>query len=528
MMRPTTSRLIRNEIRMLYNQFKQAITTPSMLLFYGVTIVGVFFVSMVISSLLNFAPLISQIGLQIEDVIDPGMFYAAFGVLSASSIVRGYFGLGPAAVITSEDENLLLPAPVRPHQIFLSRYTRRLIRKMAFVMIGLLAILPLLSSANMLFFSTAFILLCVMIFFETNYLLGSMSSYIRLYLEKRIKSPLRHGIVILLGLAFLLPTYPVFTSSFTAAFVFPSNSLVLVITEMTGVFSMGLPFLLGVFLQFMSFTICLLLTANICGYDYYELFSHAKGNEQNEGRFSKIIHGDIDFSNSRFSDPIIWIILKDFWSRLRSPLQIWKYVYAIIGTIFVLYLNLVHPIWFRPMLIPNNLSFAVVPAFILMMILLIQMSSVTSMLSFVDEKENVYLLKASPFKSKDIVLAKFLLSLIEVTIATIPACGFLIYILRIEGYLALITLAAPLVILFTSSGVAIGAYVPVITNDPKTLPVPLAFSYPIINLSLGAGMILLVAMFAESTLILFVLPAYTLGLSLLFLALSVRAINAYK
>jgi len=121
MMRPTTSRLIRNEIRMLYNQFKQAITTPSMLLFYGVTIVGVFFVSLVISSLLNFAPLISQIGLQIEDVIDPGMFYAAFGILSASSIIMGYFGLGPAAVITSEDENLLLPAPVKPHQIFLSR-----------------------------------------------------------------------------------------------------------------------------------------------------------------------------------------------------------------------------------------------------------------------------------------------------------------------------------------------------------------------------------------------------------------------
>ena len=163
-----------------------------------------------------------------------------------------------------------------------------------------------------------------------------------------------------------------------------------------------------------------------------------------------------------------------------------------------------------------------------MMILLVQMSSLTSMLSFVDEKENVYLLKASPFKSKDIVLAKFLLSLIEVTIAAIPACGFLIYILRIEGYLALITLVAPLVILFTASGVAIGAYVPVITNDPKTLPVPLAFSYPIINLSLGTGMILLVAMFAESTLILFVLPVYSIGLTLIFLALSVRATDAYK
>ncbi|MHA1614649.1 MAG: hypothetical protein ACTSYJ_07360, partial [Candidatus Thorarchaeota archaeon] len=74
----------------------------------------------------------------------------------------------------------------------------------------------------------------------------------------------------------------------------------------------------------------------------------------------------------------------------------------------------------------------------------------------------------------------------------------------------------------------IGAYVPVITNDPKTLPVPLAFSYPIINLSLGAGMILLVAMFAESSWILFVLPAYSIGLTLLFLTIAVLAIDAYK
>jgi len=528
MMNPTTSRLVRNEIRMLYNQFKQAIATPSMLLFYGITLAGVFFVSFVISSLLTFAPLISQVGFLIEDTIDRGMFFAAFGFLSATSVITGYFGLGPAQVITTVDENLLLPAPVKPHQIFLSRYFRRLVRKVGFLMIGLLATLPLLSSANIMFFSIFFILICVIVFFETNYFLGSMSSYVKVYFEKRIKSPLRHLVVILLGAAMLVPTFPLFISSFTVAFVFPSNALVLVITEMTGILSLGVPFLLGVALQFLAFTICLLVTASIFGYDYYEVFSASKGNEQLEGRFSKIIHGEVDFSNSRFSDPTIWIMLKDFWSRLRSPFQIWKYVYAIIGTVFVLYLNLVRPMWFRPFTVPNNLAFAIVPAFVLMMILLIQMSSVTSMLSFVDEKENVYLLKASPFKSKDIVLAKFILSLIEVGIAAIPACGFLIYILRIEGYLALITLAAPLVILFTASGVAVGAYVPVLTNDPKTLPIPLAFSYPVINLSLGSAMILLVAMFAESIWILIILPVYTLGLVLFFLAISVRAIDAYK
>jgi len=513
---------------MLFNQFKQAITTPSMLLFYGVTLFGVFFVSIVISSLLTFAPLVSQIGYLIEETIDRGMFFAAFGVLSASAVITGYFGLGPAAIITTEDESLLLPAPVKPHQLFLSRYVRRIVRRMSFVVIGLLAILPLLTSANFLFFSVVIALLCLIVFFETNYFLGALSSYVRLYLGKRIKSPIRHIVVVLLGVIMLVPTFPAFTASFSLAFVFPSNAFVLVITEMTGVFSLDIPFLLGVGLQILMFIICLLLTANICGYDYYELFSASKGNEQLEGRFSKIIHGEVDFSNSRFNDRTVWIMLKDFWSRLRSPFQIWKYVYAVVGTIFVLYLNIVRPDWFRPINVPHNLAFAIVPAFVLMMILMVQMSSVTSMLSFVDEKDNVYLLKASPFKSREIVLAKFLLSFLEVGMAAIPACGFLIYIMRIEGYLALITLAAPLTILFTATGVAVGAYVPVMTNDPKTLPVPLAFSYPIINLSLGTAMILLVAVFADSILVLFLLPAYVIGLTLLFLGIAVRAIDAYK
>jgi hypothetical protein len=209
-------------------------------------------------------------------------------------------------------------------------------------------------------------------------------------------------------------------------------------------------------------------------------------------------------------------------------MQIWKYVYAVVGTVFVLYLNIVRPIWFPAMLIPFHLSFALVPAFLLMMILFVQMASITSMLSFVDERDNVYLLKASPFKSGDIILSKYLLSVFEIAVAVIPACGFLIYFLHIEGYLAVITLVAPLSILFAATGSAIGAYVPVLTNDPKTLPVPLAFSFPVINLGLGAIMVFLVATFADSVLVMLVLPLYTLSLVFFFLALSVRALNAYK
>jgi hypothetical protein len=519
--------LFKNEVRMLYNQFKQTITTPSMLLFYIITIFGVFFVSMIISSVVTLAPVFYQMTAILDTFIDRGMLFAAFGLLSATSVVSGYFGLGPASGLTTIQENVLLPAPVLPYQVFLSNYVRRIIRKTIFVMLGLLAILPLLTAANLLFFNTSFLIISFIIFLESNYFLGAISSYIRISVERRTKSRLRYFVVVLLGALILLPAMPELTSSLNLSYIAPSNLFLLVFTEMTGLFSLDLNFILCFYFQFLIFMILLLFTATICNYEYYELFSLVKGQQETEGNFSRFARGEVDFSNTRFRDPMVWIMLKDFYSRLRSPYQIWKYVYAFVGTIFVVYLNLFHPDWFRSIQVPANLAFAVVPAFLLMMILLIQMSSVTSMLSFVDEKENVYLLKASPFKSRDVVLAKFLLSLFEVSIAAIPACGLLVYILRIEGYLALITLVAPMTILFTAIGTAIGAYVPVLTNDPRTLPVPLAFSYPIINLSLGAMMIFIVTLFANSQLILLFLPLYTISLTVLFLGIATKALNSY-
>jgi hypothetical protein len=497
-------------------------------MFYGITFFGILFVSSVISSLVAFAPLLWNLTGLIEESIDLWMIYAATAVISASSVVTGYFGIGPAAILTDTDESVMMSMPVKPHQLFLSRYGRRVIRKISFIFLGLLAVLPLLDSAGLLFINAITVIIIVIVFLETNYLLGAISSYARFWISKRTKHPLRHIVVVALGILTLLPATPWLIDNFKVVLVAPSNALALSLTEYTGLFSQGINPILGVILLVIDFAICLLLMANLTGYEYYEVFSAIKGKEQTEGRFSKLVRGDIDFSNSRFTDPMIWIMLKDFWSRLRSPMQIWKYVYAVFGTGFILYLNIFRPTWFPTFNIPVELAFAIVPAFILMMILFIQMGSVTALLSFVDERDNVYLLKSSPFRSRDIILAKYVLSLIEVSIAVIPACGFLVYLLHIEGYLAIITLAGPLVLLFTATGNAIGAYVPVMTNDPQTLPVPLAFSFPIINLGLGTIMVYLVALFADSWMVMVLLPLFTLSLVYFFLATSVHALNTYK
>ena len=516
------------EIRMLTNQFKQAMTTPSMILFYGVSIFGVFFVSSVITNLVSFAPIFLNFSKLLEDTINAEMIYAATAILSASSVLSGYFGLGPAAVLTINDENLMMSAPIKPHQIFLSRYIRRIVRKMSFLTLGVLAIIPLLVSASLLFYSTLVLLVIIIVFFETNYFLGALSSIVRLWISRKTRRRIRHLIVIALGAFVLLPAYPLLLSKIPVLYVVPSNAFALFLIGSTGLFAHGANPLYGAIFLLLGFIICLLLTANITSYEHYEVYSASRGKEVDEGRFSRIIHGEVDFSQSRLNDPMLWIMIKDFWSHLRSPMQIWKYVYAVFGTALVVYLNVVHPPWFPSLIIPPALAFAIVPSFILMLILIVQMASVTSMLGFVDERENVYMLKASPFRTSDIVLSKYLLSLFEVAIAAIPACGFLIYFIRIQGTFSVVTLAIPLTILFTATGTAVGAYVPVFTTDPKTLPVALAFSFPIINMGLGAIMVYLVALYSNNVLILMLLPLYTLSLVYCFLAASARALDNYK
>ena len=118
---------------MLWNQFKRTIKSPSMIMFYGITIFGVFFVSLIITTVLSFGPVVVTLGVLVEDVLDRGTFFAAMGILTLSSIVGGYFGLGPAAVLNENDESIILGAPVLPYQLFISRYIRRVVRKIVFV-----------------------------------------------------------------------------------------------------------------------------------------------------------------------------------------------------------------------------------------------------------------------------------------------------------------------------------------------------------------------------------------------------------
>ena len=527
-MKASTFSLLANEIRMLFNHLKRTITSPSMLSFYAIVLVGTYLVSLVLAILGSYEPLFETVITTIESTIDRSMVLSALGLFSLTAVVGGYLGRGPSAELSEIDEYIVMPTPTTPYQLFISKYTRRIFRKLGFAFLALLVVLPLVSSSNIPLIPLGSLMVCFIVFLEINYLLGNISFQIRSRLERKFKTPLRHFILLFLALVVYIPTLPEVTVNPISSLLIPSNAFAFIVMEMTGIFASGLGPLNGLVGLLLGYPIAFLVVANFVDQNYYERFALKTSNAGGESRISRIIRGEVDFSESRFKDPLMWVFLKDFWSKMRKPLQFWKYVYFFVGVAIALYLNIVRPIWLPPLIMPPELNYAIIPAFLLLLILITQMSSVNALLSFVDEKDNIYLLKSSPFKASDIVLAKYFLSLVEVTLTAAPIVGFLAYFMRVEGSFYLLTLVAPLVLIFSATGIMVGAYVPVFTNEPSNPPVPLAFGFPAINIGFGVLLMAIVAIYGGSTQLVQVMPAFVVVVVLGLLALATVALRSYK
>ncbi len=521
--------LVRMELRMMFNQFIRTLRAPSMLVFYGITLGGSFIVASVVSSFLDLAPYFSPMIQYIEDNIEKSAIFSVVGLLTVASALGGYFGLGPSQVLESSDEHIMMTAPVRPHQLFLARYLRRIVRKMMYIIIGVIVISPLLQSAHLFALSLMITIVALIFFLEFNYFVGGFCSILRTKVHAVWKSRAAHLILLPIAAVLYVPAMPEYSSNPIFQFGYPSNMVSIIIMESFGVHSIGAPIAALLVVIFIAFFIGFLALTIVVDYDIYEVFAKGRNEEvEATGGISQRIRGQVDFSKTRFKDPMMWIILKDFWSKMRTPVQFWKYVYVVFGVAFGIYLLLVQPLWMTPIPIPSEFAASLTQAFMLVIVLFTQMTVLPSLLAFVDEKDNIYLLRSSPFRSRDIILAKYLFAVVEVSLTSLPLFLLILYFMRIPGAAYLIFLAAPMLLVFSATGIMVGAYVPVFTNDPKNPPVPLAFSFPTINLAIGGLMVWLILLYGKSLEIIVFLPLLTVFFVILFLALSTRAMESFK
>ncbi len=519
-----TTTLMGNELRMMWNNFRRTITTPSMLMFYAIMIGGTYFISSVLV-FTRIGPLIfRESAMAIAEFLAPETILSGLGLLMIGSIVSGYFGLGPAAVLQASDEYVMMPAPVWPHQVFMSRYVRRLVRKFAFVLIVTWVVSPILVAVDISVIYALQFLFVVIVLFEINYLLSAVAFYMHrqgFHIRRRL---IRYALHLIFPLMFLFVLFPEYNMTGLAVLAAPSSCIGIILMGMMGLIIVG-DAIFGLALIIATWYIALyLFVALVSSNNYYEAYTSRQEQKTNENRIVRIIRGEVDFSTTRFNDPMIWIVLKDFWSSMRSSAQFWKYLSIAIGIIGGVILWIVRPQFFP---IVSISPFILKVALIFMEILIVQMVSISSLISFVDEKDNVYLLKVSPFRNSDIVLAKYIRSVIESGFALIPMLLILSYLFNFVDTVPVLSFTIPVLFVFSAIGVMIGAYVPVFTNEPQHTPIPLIFAFPTVSLSIGVAlMFMLFWLPPEQFVLLF--PLTVVALVFLFLLLAIRALRSYK
>ncbi len=519
--------LICNEIRMAFNGLIRTLRMPTMLFSYAFVTGAVLFVTQTLSTV-HIEYIFSTVQRTLAEDLSLELLYTGLGIMTAASVLTGYFGKGAAGLSYEADEHILMPSPIRPYQLFLSCYIRRLIRRVTIMSFFLILLTPLIYSASVSYW-ILFIFSCsVILYLEFNYMISGLASMIRARLSEWSVKTWRHvAIAMSFALFFVLNSILPTLQWHAASLITVGN---LIVTMWSS--HMGLGPYTGedateyfFFLIIEQSLIAVLITAYSCDVRYYETLSARNNTDNTTGLSTMPIKRELDFTLSRFRDPMMWVFLKDMWIRWRTPLQPWKYIYFVVGVAIVIWLY-VFSAPSTSTLLPSGPY--TLPVFSLIFVLLTQIGSMSSLLSFSDEQENVYILKSCPIREADIILGKYLESLIESGVVIAPLYGTLILIFRSEGLEVLVTLGIPLLMVFCAIGVLLGAYVPVISSSPRSTPLIIALSFPVINIVLGLSIMYITLTLVDSPLLIVVLPLLTLLFVGGALKAAVRGLNSYK
>ncbi len=520
-----THALVFVEMREVLNGVRRTAKSASLLGFYAVMVCGGIFISWVLGQVASAGSMLASVPVLLRDYLTVESVATVLGLVMASSLISGMFGSGTTSVLRPPDEFALMPAPVGPHQIFVARYARRILRKLTIALIIVLVLYPMTIRTALSLGEISLAVLGALGLLEFVFLL-SLLGYTLRHRASGLGRLKKLAVYVCVGCIALALVHPATNSNPVLGLLLPSSLISLVALSAAGIlqtqFLWPLMGLIGI-----DFLIMFLVVTVSVERGDYERYIARPTPVSRPTRLERAVRGEVDFSQSRFSDPMMWVILKDFWTRMRSPLQFAKYVSAAGASVVAVLLWVVFPYAATRITLPVSTRNLIPYAFFLVEMAFLHVASTTSLLSFSDERENIYLLRVSPLPRSSVVLAKFVGSLVESLIASVPALLLLAYFVTFDGVLSLVVLALPLLSLFCATGTMIGAYIPVFTNEPSSPPIPLVFAFPVINLALG-GLLGYFVLQVSGLLLILAIPLFVLAAVWFFLSRASRALLNYR
>ena len=422
--------------------------------------------------------LISNNSLMIEEIL-----LITFRLWAVYNFFKVFYTNYIAKWFDSPDLDLLFCAPVKPNELFLSKYIKILIKHIIILVILFITSIPVFLYLNKQWIIVILLFTTSLLFIESIYLFSIMAFLNIEFILKKYR-------ILILGLIIL--SYSLILKYNSIPFInyiyrnIPSTILVNVILHLIQEPVQSLNIGIEI-VKLMSITLISILLAYLFKRNYYEFILNSFKNLEQKRR--KYISSNVLTSAYNQTSSFI-LTIKDMAIYLRENLN--EFIMHLLlnyGTILILFQtnNILYLLSITNEY--NSLLFFISP-FILIIILTMNTSSIES---YNSEVGNVWIIKASPYEHNKIVIEKFLYSLLITIILNIPIYLSIILLIKtLFNKMIMVALIMELTLVHSVIGVLISATHSSIMKKNKKLPLISYFTQFITMIVISSSSLMLV------------------------------------
>lgn len=446
--------LTRLELQLAWNSFKWRIKSPPNAVLYILIVILCAVINFILNTFLNVSPkdirlqTLSSVG---ATEISPYIaIFSGLTILLVSVSVKGFYGKLSTIEFTGPDLEILRSAPLKPHEVFLAKSLKVLIKRLLFTFIAELTFLtPIMSFFKMtpdrgiIFLSAILLYSCFLYFVEAFTFLAS-----RLVMSS-VKVRVRMALLVVPLTTFPVLFYREFLGLLNRVVFLPSSAVskTLYVSLFRSVPLNSISYPMLSFLALFSGISLIVTFLSVSYYEKVETFE-----ELTKADWLKFLRNRLKWSLGLRHSPLIAVFFKEFWTNLRAsdaPLIVLDY--AILLLVYLLNLNGAAS--------ASTTRFPASSLILAFSMLLVSFVFQPSLDVFLAEREKSWILKVAPISIQKVVLAKYFYSLILSLVTLLPPFIGLAFLAPFPAERLILSVSSvSLLILTNALGIFIGAH----------------------------------------------------------------------
>jgi len=461
----------------MFKDFKRKIRKSETLITYAIFSSGIISIFSLTYSFFFILPLetkraVLQILLNLQ--LDPHeIFLTTLNFSIIFFIIKGIISSPSSIRITKADMETLLPLPLNLRTFYLAKYLRTLPKSMITNAIIMFIVSPLLFYLNKTFIESLYLAVSILIFILFLQLAEIVSRFavtpVMKILNKYVKTILIALISVSSGLMFFI--VPLFNPEFYPIIILPSKHLIDIFFLTMYSPSIQIKHLLSLINMFLAFVVLFFVS-----YFLAEKFFASETNIEGKTKITKIplFLGKARWNVFNIKNKIFLMILKDFWIDLRTQYIIYLLTSILISITILL---LKDTIKLPEVTLVTFIDIRVIIIVFLLILIIFTISP--SINSFINEAEQLWILKSLPVLPIEIVAGKFIYSLAITAIIMTPIAIALTSMLpQVEG--SVLLALTPFIYTLSSAEGILASILFTHPSEKRLIPTTLSMFYLVI------------------------------------------------